>query len=262
MRYGAMNFPVSPILNEIEAIGQLNMDFLELALDPPQASYGRIRQLKEEIILEVERHQMGLVCHLPTFVYTAHLSDAIRQASLEDMTASLETAAELGAEKVVAHPGTVDGLAVHVPDYAMSLVLESLAGLYRRAEALGITLCIENMFSGVGPFVEPEDFDPIFKSFPRMQLVLDIGHANIDDPTGDRALNFISRYANRLEHLHVSDNHGRMDEHLCLGDGNIDFDKIGKALRQAKYDGTVTLEIFDTDRSSLVRSRFMLQNIW
>jgi len=51
MRYGAMNFPVLPVLNEIDEIGQMEMDFFELAMSaicrllciPPtfQTPYGR-----------------------------------------------------------------------------------------------------------------------------------------------------------------------------------------------------------------------------
>ncbi len=262
MRYGAMNFPVLPVLDEIEAIGRLDLDFFELAMDPPQAHHGLIRRQKEKIIRRVERWKMGLVCHLPTFVYTAHLSDAIRQASVDEVISSLETACDLGAEKAVVHPGSIDGLAVYVPDFATSLVIDSLATIYRRAEELGISLCIENMFPGVGPFVEPEDFESIFASFPQMKLVLDMGHANIDDLSGHRAVRFITQFADRLEHLHVSDNFGRMDEHLALGEGSVDWKSIVRALGQAQYDGTVTLEIFDEDRSAVSRSRVFLDKLW
>ncbi len=262
MRYGAMNFPVLPVLQEIEAIGRLNMDFLELAMDAPQAHVSSIRQQKDEIVRAVESAKMGLVCHLPTFVYTAHLSDTIRQASLNETIASLETAVELGAEKVVVHPGSIDGLAAYVPDYATALVLESLAIIYRRAEVLEIPLCIENMFSRVCPFVEPEDFNSIFASFPKMKLLLDVGHANIDDAEGRRAVRFIQQFSDRLEHLHVSDNHGRVDEHLPLGEGSVGWKAILRALRAAAYDGTVTLEIFGEDRSALVRGRKMLDVLW
>lgn len=261
MRFGAMNFPVVPILEEIAAFGRMHMDYLELAMDPPQAHYGQIRQQKGRILDALERFNMGLVCHLPTFVYTAHLTDAIRYASLNEVTASLETAADLGAEKVVVHPGYIDGLAVHVPDHAMALALESLGKIYMRAETLGVTLCVENMFPRAGPFVEPEDFDPIFQAFPGLKLVLDTGHANIGDPTKKRIDQFISRFGDRLAHLHMSDNGGYLDEHLPLGYGNIGFRRVAKALRRVGYDQTVTLEIFDTDRSMLVKSRLKFEKI-
>jgi sugar phosphate isomerase/epimerase len=261
MRFGAMNFPIAPVLKEIETIGQLGMDFVELAMDPPQAHFSRLGEQKDAIIRACERFNMGLVCHLPTFVYTAHLSDAIRQVSLDEVIASLETAVDLGAEKAVTHPGYIDGLAVHVTQYAVSLAMESLTTICRRAETLGITLCIENMFAGLGPYAEPDDFDSIFQSFPQLKLVLDIGHANIGDPGGRRGIDFIKRFADRLEHLHISDNSGYMDEHLPLGQGNISIKSLARALGQVKYDKTITLEIFGENRSALLKSRLMLEKI-
>ena len=34
MRYGAMNFPIKPVLKELEAFAHLGFDYLELTLDP------------------------------------------------------------------------------------------------------------------------------------------------------------------------------------------------------------------------------------
>jgi len=39
MRYGAMNFPVKPVLNELKEIAARGFDYLELTMDPPQAHY-------------------------------------------------------------------------------------------------------------------------------------------------------------------------------------------------------------------------------
>lgn len=261
MRYGAMNFPVVPVLEEIEAIGKLDFDFIELAMDPPQAHFGQLQQQKREILKALERFELGLVCHLPTFVYTAHLADAIRRASVNEMIASLETAGDLGAEKAVVHPGYIDGLATYVSDHAVALAMESIEKIGCRAQELGIALCIENMFPNLGPFAEPRDFAPIFQSFPELKLVLDTGHANIGDQTGRRVIDFIMQFGHRLEHLHVSDNSGYGDEHLPLGCGNIGFKAVARALRKVSYDKTITLEIFGEDRSELVGSRLKLAKI-
>ena len=64
MRYGAMNFPVKPIREEIEHVAALGFDFLELTLDPPQAHYARVRNQKNMIIRQLKKNHMGLVCHL------------------------------------------------------------------------------------------------------------------------------------------------------------------------------------------------------
>ncbi len=261
MRFGAMNFPVRSVLEEIDAFGALQMDYLELAMDSPMAHYSLVREQKDAIRRALGRWKMGLACHLPTFVYVAHLTESIRQASMQEVLGSLETASDLGAEKVVAHPGYIDGLAVHVMDEALKLVMAALEKIWLRSSQLGLMLCIENMFPRVGPFVEPEDFEPVFTSFPGMKLVLDTGHANIGDKGGHRLLDFIHRFGPRIGHLHVSDNNGRWDEHLPVGQGNIGFKAMVRALKRIGYDDTLTLEIFSPDRADLVTSRRKLENI-
>jgi len=261
MRFGAMNYPVRPVLEEIDTFGALQMDYLELAMDSPMAHHSRIGPQKNAIQKALGRWKMGLVCHLPTFVYVAHLTDSIRQASMQEVLGALEMASDLGAEKVVAHPGYIDGLAVHVLEYALDLAMEALEKIWMRSSQLGLPLCIENMFPRVGPFVEPEDFEPIFATFPDMKLVLDTGHANIGDKAGHRVLDFIRRFGTRLGHLHVSDNNSRLDEHLPIGHGNIGFKAVARALKQVGYDSTMTLEIFTPNRSELVTSRRKLEKI-
>jgi sugar phosphate isomerase/epimerase len=261
MRFGAMNFPVRPVLEEIDAFGALQMDYLELAMDSPMAHFSLIREQKDAIRRALERWKMGLVCHLPTFVYLAHLTESIRRASMQEVLGALETASDLGTEKVVAHPGYIDGLAVHVLDDAMNLVMAALEKIWLRSSQLGLTLCLENMFPRVGPFVEPEDFEPIFSSFPEMKLVLDTGHANIGDKGGHRLIGFIKRFGPRLGHLHISDNNGRSDEHLPVGHGNIGFKAVARALKGTGYDDTMTLEIFSPNRADLVASRRKLEKI-
>jgi sugar phosphate isomerase/epimerase len=261
MRFGAMNFPVRPVLEEIDAIGALQMDYLELAMDSPMAHHSLIREQKAAIRNALKRWNMGLVCHLPTFIYLAHLTESIRQASMQEALGALETASDLGAEKIVAHPGYIDGLAVHVLEDALNLGMAALEKIWLRSSQLGLTLCIENMFPRLGPFAEPEDFEPIFTSFPDMKLVIDTGHANIGDNSGHRLLDFIHHFGPRLGHLHVSDNNGRLDEHLPIGQGNIGFKAMARALKQIGYDGTLTLEIFSPNRADLVTSRRKLENI-
>ena len=255
MRYGAMNFPVNPILAEIDTIAQLGMDYLELTMDPPQAHYNQIYNQSKTIKKRLRQLGLGLVCHMPTFVYTADLTESIRNASLQEVIRSMEAAADMEAEKVVLHPGATSGLAFLVPDLAHSLAMDSLGQIWQRAEQLGITICLENMFAKISLFVKPQDFEPVFRAFPAMQFILDIGHAYIGDKSGQRIIDFIMRFSNRLGHVHASDNCGQHDDHVCVGYGQINFKAIARALKQVGYDNTITLEIFDKDRTEIVKSR-------
>ena len=255
MRYGVMNFPVKPVVDEIRAAADLGMDYVELAMDPPCAHFSQLQARRKAIATVLERNHLGLVCHLPTFVYTAHLTESIRQASVQEVIASLETAADLGAEKTVVHPGYIDGLAVFVMDDARACAMESLDRIARRAGELGIPLCLENMFPRLGPYADPDDFEKIFENFPGLKLVLDTGHAHIGDSSGRRVFDFISRFAGRLAHVHVSDNNGRCDDHLPVGHGTLPFKKVIRALRSAGYDSTITLEIFGQNPATVLESR-------
>ncbi len=255
MRYGAMNFPVKPVVDELEKIAAMGFDYLELTMDPPQAHYKTIRQQKNSILKALNSHSMSLICHLPTFVSTADLTDSIREASLLEMFKSMEVAADLSAQKVVLHPGYIGGLGLYVKETALALANESLVSIIGRAQALGLRVCLENMFPKCQAFFEPDDFEDILQQFPHLTLTLDTGHANIGDQGGRRTLDFIKKFGPRIGHLHISDNLGERDDHIPVGSGAIDFSKIIHALKDCGYDDTATLEIFSADRLELKKSR-------
>jgi len=255
MIYGAMNFPIRPILEELEAISGLGFDYLELAMDPPQAHYGMIRQQREELLRALDRSNMGLVCHLPTFVSTADLADRLREASLNEVLESLEVAAGLRPLKVVLHPSIIIGLGVFVMDQARHYALKSLEAIVEKADHLGLCLCIENMFPRSHSLVDPEHFDEVFERFPKLKLTLDTGHAQIDSKGTQKALDFIERFPDRIDHIHANDNLGKDDNHLPIGTGTIDFPEIVKALTAIGYDQTITLEVFSRDKDYLRISR-------
>jgi sugar phosphate isomerase/epimerase len=255
MRYGAMNFPIKPIAQELEDIVSLGFDYIELTMDPPQAHYTTIRHMKNSILEFLKSHSMDVICHLPTFVSTADLTDSIREASLQEMFNSLDVAAELGSPKIVLHPGYIGGLGVFVQETALAYANNSLDAIISRAEELGLCVCLENMFPRCRAFVEPADFIAILQRFPKLKLTLDTGHANIGSRGERRILEFIKKFGQRIGHLHISDNFGERDDHVALGAGTINFPKIAKALKKCGYDDTATLEIFSEDRRQLQKSR-------
>ena len=255
MMYGAMNFPVRPVLDELEVLSDLGFDYLELAMDPPQAHYRVIREKKAELLKALDRHNMHAICHLPTFVSTADLTDRLRETSLAEVLDSLETAAELKPLKVVLHPSTVRGLSVFAMEQVNEYLLQALELVVDKADHLGLSLCIENMFPQYYSLVNAEDFVEVFERFPTLRLTLDTGHGQIESAGGKRTLELIERFADRISHVHASDNFGKTDDHLPIGAGVIDFQEVIKALKATGYDETVTFEVFSRDRDYLRLSR-------
>ena len=153
MLYGAMNFPVRPVLKELNSISELKFDYLELTMDPPQAHYKMIRKEMKSLLKALDRHKMKIMCHLPTFVSTADLTPSLRKASLNEVLNSLDVAAELGCLKVVLHPSYMLGLSVFVIEKAREYALESLDAIMIKANQLGLIVCLENMFPRINSLV-------------------------------------------------------------------------------------------------------------
>jgi len=250
-----MNSPVQPVLKELEDFALLGFDYMELTMDAPEAHYSRIDRERDSLMTALDRLGMGIACHLPTFVSTADLTEGLRKASLNEVIASLEVAAELKPLRIVLHPSRIGGLAGLVMDQAVQYSMDSLEAIVERADQLGLTLCLENMFPQNGLLVDPDEFVPIFKRFPNLKMTFDTGHAHIADNTGSKSIEFIEKFGDHIGHVHASDNFGAQDNHLPMGTGTIDFPAIVRALKGIKYNGTITLEVFSRDRDYLRISR-------
>lgn len=255
MKYGAASFPIKPVEDEIKKAGDLGFDFFELSMDPPEGHWARVESMEKQIVAALDVYNLPVVCHLPSFVYTPDLSPGIRKASLDEMLYSLDAAAAIGAKKAVLHPGYITGMGVFVMETAKKYAGESLAVIVAHAERLPIQLCFENMFPRYHIFYDPDAFVSLFAEYSDVKMTLDTGHANIGDPEQARLGQFVSRFGNRIGHVHVSDNFGKQDDHLAVGKGNINFEGFVSDLKQAGYDDTITLEIFSTDTDDLVKSR-------
>lgn len=255
MQFGAMNFPVTPVLDEIDTFARLGFDYLELAMDPPMAHYRILSAGAQAITRSLADNGMGLVCHLPTFVTTADLTESLRTASISEMHRSLEVAAGLGAGKVVLHPSMAGGMGAFVLDMVKGFAFDFIAEMVAAAAVLDVTICLENMFPRNRLGVEPDDFSELFDRFPTLKMTLDTGHANIDDRRGRRLRTLVDRFGQRIGHVHLSDNLGKVDDHLAVGQGTVNFADLVRRLKRDGYDGTFTLEVFDPNRRAMVDSR-------
>jgi sugar phosphate isomerase/epimerase len=261
MKYGAMNFPVRPLLKEIEEIGEMGFDYVEVTMDPPEATPKKLLAQKRQIQELLFRYGMAITGHLPTFVWTSDLYESLRKASIQETLDALEAGSELGIEKVVLHPGNITGLGKFLLDRSRRYGMESIGTILQKATSFGMSLCIENMFPQANFLSNPYEFQEVFQSFPEIRLALDIGHANLGGGK-NKSSEFIHQYGYRIGHVHAHDNFGKEDNHLPIGAGIIDFGKIMRELNEAQYDETLTLEVFSKDREYLKISKEKIKRMW
>ncbi len=118
---------------------------------------------------------------------------------------------------------------------------------------------LDRLFSDVG------DLKVIFDEVPDAKFHLDVGHANLRLGRGEknRTKELLTAFGDRLAHVHLSDNRGGAEDlHLPLGAGAIEWAGVARMLRDAGWDGTVTLEVFSREREHLRTSRKLWLNWW
>lgn len=96
-------------------------------------------------------------------------------------------------------------------------------------------------------------FDRIRSSY--LGLAFDVAHAELL-PGGTAA--FVRAFGERVHSAQLSDNRGRVDEHLTIGAGTIDFQRVLRALGRARFTGPLIIELFDV-RKKLVSHRRLLR---
>lgn len=221
MRFGVSSFAaIGATLREV-ADDLLAFDVgLEIMCEPPHAwpapvpwEHGRVFSL-----------------HTPILgINIASTNPGIREESVRQVLETIEEATRLGAGGVVVHPGIPPYQEVLPRDRGLPHAIESLQRCAERAGAAGVEIYLENMpaitlAEGTRPVaiayaVTYEELRMLFDAVnhPAVRLCLDLGHAHL---AGRHVLDAMLTDTD-VVHVHVNDNHGRRDDHLAWGDGEI-----------------------------------------
>jgi sugar phosphate isomerase/epimerase len=223
-------FDFNDILDGVEFARDQGFGVLELNLGNINFS----RQLaskrqRERIRAAAEKARVKLAAHAIDGPSLFIPSPRAAKAAVSDLKRVMDQAKEAGISRVVMHLGwemyyALDGrpkfLHDAYPEWYERSVTDSIDELKRHARGR-TRLCIEN----VGGF----RFGFVHRILDRMLggslgLCFDVGHVNTLSPAKRRKeLAFFRRHRRLIFHSHLHDNHGREDEHLAIGMGNIDF---------------------------------------
>jgi len=251
---GAMNHPARPLAEQIHWLAKSGFDFLDLTLEPPQAASWNIDARGIGRLLR--SYNLQVVGHTAPFLPIASPVEDLRQAALAEFRRDVDVFQQVGARYMNVHPGTSP---MHDRAFSVARNLETLGELVRYAGQAGIGIMIENM---PGTFNNAEQLSELFNPLPKLGLHLDIGHANLMNPTNTTA-EIIAAHGTRLRHVHCHDNRGgNLDLHLPLGAGNLNLAECLRVLKACGYDATITLEVFSSDLNHLIYSRNVLREVW
>ncbi len=196
----------------------------------------RLPDIEKELSEYLASHELLIQIHAPlSDVNIAAASPPVHDAVVKEMVLAMESASNLGVEVMTLHPGFRTPL-YRRPEQVRQRTHETLKILSKEANDRGITLALENMpltFITVGR--EPWELDEMSESL-EIKWCFDVGHANTTGTMDD----FLRR-KDRFANIHIHDNMGKEDEHLPLGEGNIDWKRVLGAL--SDYHGNFVLEM-------------------
>lgn len=183
----------------------------------------------------------------------ASLNKNIRNASLDEIKKSIDFANSIDAETLVLHPGHMAFLNKDHKELGIENSHNSIVECRDYAEGSGLEICVENM-----PKIPGFLYNDIYKLESKLKelnlpMTMDIGHAH----TNGFKANEMS--LDCVKHIHLSDNNGRFDEHLALGDGTIDLKTVFDSFKKKNFNGTYLIEV--NEKEDILKSLDYIKNI-
>jgi len=182
-------------------------------------------------------------------------SPVLRRVMLKRLEKSLTYACKLNCKQWVFHSGSKSGVSEFYPNLDWQINLRSVRILAAAAKKLGVDIAIENTPEPFYFLVKRMEDIALFYSElgaeADLGIAFDIGHAN----TTKEIFGFIDKFADRIVHIHASDNEGKYDQHKGVGYGKIDWEAVAKALERINYKGVIMCESVDHVQESIENMR-------
>jgi sugar phosphate isomerase/epimerase len=192
--------------------------------------------------------------HHPTLVATDAGDRARRLAFLERCA---EIASELGADTVSLWSGMLPPGAAR--DDAWRALADGVRTYCERVSPLGIQVAFEPEPGMVVETLAQWEALRDAVSAPNFGLALDVGHVPCTESiTAGEA---IRRYGTWIRTVHLDDTRNGVHEHLQIGDGDLDWPDIGRALREVGFGGIASVELSRHSHAAPVAAQLAFERL-
>ncbi|UCC91422.1 MAG: sugar phosphate isomerase/epimerase [Candidatus Aenigmatarchaeota archaeon] len=243
-KFGNSTRPSYDILEEIEYTGKLGFDYVEITIEGPKAFAEDLRRRKEKILKLLRKYRMFAVGHSMWFVDFGIPYESVRKGWVEEGKKDIDVARELGIKLLVFHLESTNPLLLKDSRMKRKILgnnVKSMKELVEYGGKKGVSIVLEN---GIRKELsELSDYKYVIDRVRGLGVHIDIGHAFMLGGMKN-VMKFIRTFRKKIEHIHMHDNRGKKDEHLPLGLGELDYEKVAKALKKIGYNTTITFEVF------------------
>jgi len=251
MKIGFVTHPRGDILKRIDWIGRNGFDFVDLFLEEDANVPGKIDTIK--VKSRLKKYALDSVGHLAWYLPTGSPVKMLRDSAIREAERYFPIFKKLDVEYVTIHAYWPPSL--FSEKEGADFQIDSLRKIVSSAKRYNLKVMYEPIDTEKDTL---KNVNYILSRVHDLYFHLDIGHANLFDKD---IIGFIRKFHTKLRHIHLHDNHGKTDEHLPLGKGSINFQKVVREIKKC-YDGTITLEIFSDNPKDVLKSRARLRKIW
>jgi sugar phosphate isomerase/epimerase len=163
-------------------------------------------------------------------------SDAeARKTAIRKLKQAIDDAADIGAVAFVQHPG----LKTSDVENGWELNCDSLVTLIDYGNSRNVKVLVENMAPWKSYMSTPEEFLEFAKTYRvNLHVAFDTGHAHIAKNSDE----FLEKLAQYFFMVHITDNDGKNDSHLNIGEGSILWEKLVSGLQKQNFMGIYIVE--------------------
>lgn len=263
MKYGLLTKATYDVAVEIERFSRLGFDYTEISMEGPCATPEILSRDSKRILTCLKRNKMFCIGHTAYWSDFGTSMEMVRQGWINEAKAMITASRKLNMEYLNFHFYPGDGFMSKIPlgrGTFLNNFIKSLRHLTSFAKRNNVTLMLENLGPRDSSAYLIEDFKHVIDNVPLLMVHLDVAHAFIEG--GNRMIdNYISTFSDRIVHIHAHDNHGKDDEHLPIGKGRINFNRVASSLKKIGYDRTLTFEVFTSNSDARI-SRKRFERIW
>jgi deoxyribonuclease-4 len=230
-----------PVLEAMERAASYGFKGVEIMTIYPQLDARKFGTAeRDQMLAAMDRLNLKVVSLNPTFIdlNLASRSDTFRQESINEVKATIDVAAEIGAELVVIGPGRRHPLVLEPLEMSDSFAHPAMRECIDYAANRGVIYGFENITSlymvradEIAEFIDKVDN-------PYCRAVYDVANGlYVEDPaTAIRTL------GERIVHVHLSDTDGKVPAHWPVGKGDVDFASVARALQDIGFQRWSMLE--------------------
>ncbi|UCG68244.1 MAG: sugar phosphate isomerase/epimerase [Thermoplasmata archaeon] len=184
-------------------------------------------EIQENIKEAKDSYDLQYSVHAPfSDLNIASLNPKIRESSIAQIEDSIRISSELDIRLVTIHPGYKSPLGAYFAGKIEETNKKSLKELDRAGEEHGVVLALENIPKmWISLCSDADEMKGLIEG-TNLKICFDLGHAHISD-----AVKGFLDLKENIANLHLHDNHGDKDRHMILGEGNVPFTEILRALR-------------------------------